>query len=191
MIGINPRKVNIKFTVLILLALVLTACSSAPKTWLINPKPTPGQIKTRQAALIIEQLRQDPAVHFIQVGETIQIVISGDAIFYPCSANLKGWTPALNATAGLMRQLETTSAEVAAFSNDAACTPCCATGFAQSLSARQAQVVAEYLWSKGLDTRLLYPKGYGATQPFSADPQAWVNRRVEIRFQYVPYEVGR
>ena len=186
------NKAKIKFTVIIFLGLLLAACSSsAPQTWLVNPKPTPGQIKLKQAILIIQQLRQDPAVHFIQVGETIQIVIANDAIFFPCSANLKAWTPALNATAGLMRQLETTSAEVAAFNNDSACTPCCTPSFTQSLSARQAQVVSEYLWSKGLDTRILYPKGYGATQPLSANPQAWVNRRVEIRFQYIPYEVGR
>lgn len=184
-------RLKIKLTILLFWVLLLSACNGVTKTWLVNPTPTPGQIKMRQAGLIINQLRQDPAVHFIQEGETIQIIISGDAIFNPCSANLKSWTPALNATAGLMRQLETTSAEVAAFSDAAQCSPCCATNFDQSLTSRQAQVVSEYLWSKGLDARILYPKGYGSSQPLSVDPKAWVNRRVEIRFQYVPYEVGR
>lgn len=176
------ERFTIKSWALILCLLLLSACSSAPKVWLIDPKPKPMQIKLRQASLIINQLRMDPAVHFIQVGETIQIIVASDAIFNPCSANLKAWTPALNAIAGLMRQLETTSAEVAAFANAAPCSPM---NINQALSDRQAQVVGEYLWSKGLDTRILYPKGYGATQPLSANRQAWVNRRIEIRFQYV------
>lgn len=174
------------FCLMVVAALLLSACEPATKLYVISPTPDTGAIKMARASVLIAYLKRDPTVQYLQTGETIRIILCSDAIFNPHSANLR-WTASLDMVARLMIMLETTSVEVAGYTNAEPRW----LNLNEALSRRQAQVVAEYLWDRGLDARLVYSKGYGARVPLSANPQNAINRRIEIRFQYIPYEIGR
>ncbi len=175
-----------RFSLILLGILLLSACSREKVIrFYITPTPVPEQIKQEQAPGLMEQLRQQ-GVGVIQVGETMRIVLTSDQIFNPHSANLSARAKVLDTVACLMLLLQTTSAEVGGHTNAGS-----SYRVDQALSEQQAQVVADYLWTKGLDTRLMYTKGYGASHPLSANSSSPVNRRVEIRFEYIPWEVGR
>lgn len=170
---------------LLLMLLLLTSCSHSPRAYIWSPAPTTGQIKMAQASVIISEIKRDRAVEYIQIGETVRIIVCSDALFNPGSANFKE-TASLDRIARLMLMLETTSAEVAGYTNEKGICP-----LNRALSKEQAEVVAEYLWSRGLDARILFAKGYGGAYPLSGLREAAINRRIEIRFQYIPYEIGR
>lgn len=183
------ERFRFKWCSMVLTALLLTACMGGHhiQPYLLSPAPTNGQIKLAQASLIINELKHDPAVEYTQVGETVRIIVFSDALFNPRSANIRDCAT-LDRIAKLMLMLETMTAEVGAYTNSE---QICNLGLNMALSKRQADVVAEYLWAKGLDTRIMVPRGYGDSQPLSRFVGDAINRRIEIKFQYIPYEIGR
>ena len=57
-----------------------------------------------------------------------------------------------------------------------------------ALSRAQAQVIANYLWQRGIDTRLMYVVGYGNQAPIASNSTCEgpsMNRRVEITFRRI------
>lgn len=181
--GYNDMK---RFCLILLGILLLSACTREKVIrFYITPTPVPEQIKQEQAPGLMEQLRQQ-GIGVIQEGDTMRIILPSDQIFNPHSANLSARAKVLDTVACLMLLLQTTSAEVAGYTNAGS-----SHRVNQALSEKQAHVVEDYIWTKGVDVRVLYTKGYGASQPLSANSSSPVNRRVEIRFQYIPWEVGR
>ena len=55
---------------------------------------------------------------------------------------------------------------------------------ARALTEKQAQKILNYLQKSGVDTRLIYAKGYGNLYPVTLDKaKGYFNRRIEIKFQ--------
>ncbi len=176
-----------RFLIILLAALlVLSACSRQKSyVFVVNPSQDPEAIKQAKAPYLMQILERQ-GVQVVKVGDTLRIILPSDLIFNPHSANFSGGSRVLNTVSALMLLLRTTSAEVTGYTN-ANPSP----RVDQALSLRQAQVVANYLWDKGIDSRILYAEGAGARMPLSRSPADSSNRRVEIRFQYLHYGVGR
>ena len=124
----------------------------------------------------------------IRVGETVRVIIPSDRLFEPGTANLNESGYLAN-TAHFISTLNTISIKVSAYSDTA--NKVGAPGERKvALTSKQAEVVQSYLWSKGIDSRFIYAKGYGAK-----DAVAWngttlgrsFNRRVEISFNFYPF----
>ncbi len=134
----------------------------------------------------------------ILVGQTVRIILPDNIILNPCSANLiavsdhvvcDSCSPKLNSRydvlldniAQLMRELEAISVQIAGYTN-------CKTSYTlnKALSKRQAEVLGEYLFERGLDARLVHTVGYATQDPLVANVHSVANRRAEISFQYLP-----
>ncbi|HVV69308.1 MAG TPA: OmpA family protein [Gammaproteobacteria bacterium] len=175
-----------RFFIILLMGLILlTACSQQKSyVFVVNPSRDPEATKQLKAPALIKSLNRQ-GVQVVQIGDTLRIILPSDMIFNPRSANFSSGSRVLDNVAYLMLMLRTTQAEVAGFTN---AMPAQA---ARALSLRQAQVVANYLWERGIDSRILYAVGYGTSEPMSSVPVDPANRRVEIRFQFLHYGVGR
>lgn len=165
----------------------LEGCAAKP-LWL---PPTPYQLAQQLAAekqalihSLIHEL-QEGGGQVVVVGETIEIILPSDELFNPGSTNFSiYYYSLLGCVVQLMRLYETIQAEVAGYTDDE--------GFPArntALSRTQAQIVANYLWSQGVDTRFMYSRGYNGKEPI-ANNETWQgrydNRRIEIYFRYIP-----
>jgi len=172
-------KWKFKFLFLSVLALpFLLGCVSELK------QESPEVARSKQIIHLSRQLESSGA-RVIQTGQTMRVIFSSDNLFNPRSANLSLFAPGpLDNLSQLMSILETTSVEVSAYTD---VEPSRMQNVA--LSTGQAEAVADYLWSKGVDARLLYSVGYDSRGQFDGLPGALArnpNRRVEIQFQYLP-----
>lgn len=158
--------------------LLLSACAAKQQ-----PVGDPEYRRSVKVAAI-ERSLENKGVNVIHVGQTVRLTILSDALFNPRSANFNSRAAGiLNTVAQLMLILQSTSAQVAGYTN---------TEYSEqinrALSARQAQVIVDYLWSRGVDSRLLYAVGKGSQSPLTSSSRAGegINRRIEIQFQYLP-----
>lgn len=151
-----------------------------------KPKATKTTAELRQG--YINQLRA-AGVRVIVLGETVRLVLPNDRLFNADSANLQSdRSRVLNATARLIRSYDTTDVRVVSYSDNRFLSGAPAKR-KQALTARQAQVVASYLWSKGIDTRLLYAVGAAQRNAIATNTTARgrdLNRRIEISFHFYP-----
>lgn len=142
------------------------------------PEQTPEQAQAAQVSQCVHQF-SGFGVGFFQVGQTVRIVIPSDSIFVRGSANFNTASASrvLDGAACIMRALENTFVEVAVYTAEPG-----SSQLNQALSQTQANVVAEYLWVKAVDVRVLRPVGYGIDESSGLR----LKRRVEIRFRYEP-----
>ncbi|ACJ20971.1 OmpA family protein [Coxiella burnetii] len=181
----------VSYGLLLALGMSLSACSSyttvssAPVYTIPAPKPSLAKIR----AHYIHRLQAD-GVQVIKLGETMRFVLLSDCLFKPDSANLRSdYRPTLKALARLMKTYDKVNVQVAAYTDN--------NGHIerqQALTTRQAQVVASFLWSRGINARLAYAVGYNRKNPVDYNGSShgrFNNRRVEISFrfypEYVPY----
>ena len=173
------KNANFIFKGVFSLFVLLAGCHSVPK------QEDPEVIRSAQI-IKLSQTLQASGARVIQTGQTLKIILPSDRLFAPHSANfVRASSAMLNTVYRMMAILETTSAQVAGYSDaepDALRN--------KALSIRQAELVADYLWAKGLDARLLYAVGYGSQGGASAGPPKSLgenaNYRIEISFQYLP-----
>jgi intracellular multiplication protein IcmN len=167
-----------RFFLVVWLAL-LASCAS-------SPTPDDPEIARSSKMAQLSQQLEKLGIRVIQAGQTMRVMLPSDKLFNPHSANFtRAATPMLNTLAQLMATLETTSVEVAGFTD---VEPSAMQN--NALSTRQAQLVADYLWSRGVDARLLYAVGYGSSHLTSPGlPGGFknsANRRIEVKFEYLP-----
>lgn len=159
---------------LVITLIFISACmSSAHRAHMTSQSADPA-IRTSALAM---KLRQQ-GVQVIAVGDTIAIIMPSDALFKGVSANLDhGSFHRLNLVADFLRGYSKVFVEVAGYTDNLE---------RPYLSSRQAASVAKYLWSKGIDSRMLYAVGYGSDYPIDQNSVSGnaKNRRIEIRFQY-------
>lgn len=165
-------------------SLALIGCAGhSAKPW-VQPALADKPSVEDWRAYYVSQLRRNGA-QVIHVGEEIRIVLRDDYLFNPDSANLRqNANPVLNWTAALIKTYTTVSIQVAGYSDNQN-----ARAIAVALTTRQAQVVADSLWDKGIDTRLLSTVGYDERMRVDwngYEPGRSFNRRVEICFRYYP-----
>ena len=134
-------------------------------------------------------------VRVIEVGETVSIVIPSDPLFQGRSANLDHSSfYRLNLVADYLRLYSKTFVEVAGYTDNSGYANCVGGEYDAEaakrdhlLTSQQAAQVAHYLWSKGIDSRMLNALGYGSEHPISnnnSPDNSAKNRRIEIHFQY-------
>lgn len=145
-------------------------------------KLNPEVARSMEIARLSADLEKSGA-RVVQVGETIRIILSSDWLFNPASANFSpSSSRALNDLAQLMLITETTSVEVNGYTDIKQNTL-----QNKALATGQAEAVLDYLGSRGVDARVIYARGYSVrSNPQSGQFASGANRRVEIRFQYLP-----
>lgn len=184
----NMRKGFVKLAVVALGGVLLAGCDKNTITTIhehvySSPK-MPAPTSSEQHAKYMAALR-DEGVQVIQLGETIRLVMLSDEVFAPNSANIvPAYRPVLTDVARLMATYDITSVKVAAYSDKQS-----PKNLQTALTTQQAQAVSKFLWSRGVDTRLMYAKGYAGSKPVDSAASASGrnnNRRVEISFQFYP-----
>lgn len=126
------------------------------------------------------------AVQVNRVGEDMQIIISSDRLFRPLSANFnEEYLQVLKAVGLLLQCYNKVDVRIEGY------TDCCGCDHRnEMLSLTQAKKVAKYLWEHGVDSRLLYTKGYGMLNPIANSDTYYGrarNRRIEIIFRDHPH----
>ena len=176
----------IKQVVLLVLAsavFALSACASK-----VHYKAAPPTTLAEIRNAYIHCLQNDD-VQVIQLGETMRFVLLSDEVFRPDSANvIAHYRPTLRTLARLMRTYDKVNVKVAAYTDNVG-----SIDRQQALTTRQAQVIASFLWSRGIDARLEYAEGYNRRNPVD-DNNLGVgrqnNRRVEISFRFYPEQTA-
>ncbi len=115
----------------------------------------------------------------IILGDQVRIILPSAMLFNSMTSDLNASAyPTLDKVAELLRSLDKVSVKVSAYTN--------ATGPArvnQEISQAQADSVARYLWSEGVNARLMSAVGYGGTHLVRQNSYDWnenENYRVEI-----------
>lgn len=122
---------------------------------------------------------QKRGVQVIQVGDDIRLVLPTDHFFVPHSAQLdpNGYST-LNLTATFLKRFEKISIKVAGYTDNLG-----SSKRNKALSREQAEHIMIYLWSCGIDTRLIFAVGYGESRPITSNQTKEgraKNRRIEI-----------
>lgn len=121
-------------------------------------------------------------VQVVRVGEDVRLIIPSDHVFKPYSANLRReYLPVLQAISILLSCYEEEEVKIAGYTDCFGC-------FERNvmLSTLQAEKVEKFLWRAGVDSRLLYTKGYGPLYPIANYKHYYGrarNRRIEITFR--------
>lgn len=181
--NIKEKTQAVGFLLTLCCSLTLAGCAGH-SAHVASPASAPMATVEDKRAYYISQLTRNGA-QVIHVGEEIRIILRDDYLFNPDSANLRGnANPVLTWAASLIKTYTTVSIQVAGYLDDQS-----QVAYSQALSTRQAQVIADSLWDKGIDTRLLYVVGKNQAAPVdwngSFSGQSF-NRRVEISFRYYP-----
>ena len=167
------------FCVLMVTMLLLASCA---KTIYYRRALSPSVDALRHAYM--DELHDD-GVQVIKLGETFRFVLFSDDLFNTDSANFQqDYRPVLKTLAALMGTYDKVNVKVAAYTDNEG-----SVKRQQALTTRQAQVVASFLWSQGVDARLEYAMGYNRQNPVDWNGGAkerFYNRRVEISFRYYP-----
>lgn len=134
---------------------------------------------------LIAKLHND-GVQLERMGDKVLIILPSDKFFYGRSTRLNpAFHPVLTNVITFINCYEKMEMQIAAY------TDCCGCREENlGLTQTQATNLAAYLWSHGLDARLVYPVGYGDVCPIGTDKQ---NRRIEITLTHLPpgvYEEG-
>ncbi len=172
-----------KGMVMLVVALGLAGCAKKAVVVFVPPpqKPTLEQVRT----ILINKLGYYGGVQVIRLGQDVRIVVRSDYLFKPDSANIRdSYRQAMSAVARLIKTYSKMSVKVSAYTDNQG-----KETFQQALSTRQAQVVANFLWQHGIDSRLLYAVGYNHLNPVGWNGHKLgrsFNRRVEISFRYYP-----
>lgn len=181
---VNKNKKIVLATVLFSAFGLLAGCASKPK---VHYTPAKKQTIKQLRHGYIQSLR-DNGVRVIKVGQTIHLIFPSDQMFHYNSANiLASYRPVLSTAASLMHTYDKVSVQVAAFSDTKP------RAFGPSnrkkvLTTRQAQVVSNFLWSRGINARLIYAVGKGSKHPVARNNSylSSVNNRVEVTFRFYP-----
>jgi intracellular multiplication protein IcmN len=121
-------------------------------------------------------------IKVITVGQDYLISIPATALFEEQTPHLK-WASygVLNGTASLLKQFRKVAINVTSYSSQYV-----SPHREQALTLARSRVVAEYLWSQGVDSRLIFTQGLGSDKPIMRYAQGGdksSNARVEITFR--------
>lgn len=121
-------------------------------------------------------------IKVVTLGENYLISVRSAMLFPDQSPRLlwAAYQP-LNEIVGFIKEFRKVGIHVTAF-----CSPYRSTRREDALTLARARVVADYLWSQGIDSRLIIAKGEGSRRPFVASTQGGdksANSRIEITFR--------
>lgn len=160
-------------------ALGLNACATDNAFSSMKLQPTAPKDNAQKQKLY-RYLLAEKGIDIMSIGETRTIVIATDPLFIGNSANLNNqYAYNLKIVARLINSYDTTSVAVTAYTDKSG-------DVSRALTEKQAQKIVVYLKKNGVDTRLIYAKGYGNLYPVSIGKNTALNRRIEIKFQFHP-----
>ncbi|MFU8797663.1 MAG: OmpA family protein [Gammaproteobacteria bacterium] len=141
-----------------------------------------GSRLDKQKTLVSELQGYD--IRFFEVGNQITVVLPADRFFKKNSSAVNTYAYAqLRKVIKLLNQYQKVGVKVSGYTDNQG-----PIERNKALSTQRAQTVAHYLWSQGIDARLLYAVGYGASH-FVASNSTSVgraaNRRIEITLEQV------
>jgi outer membrane protein OmpA-like peptidoglycan-associated protein len=141
-----------------------------------------GDLLDKQRTLVSDL--QSYGIRFFEVGDQITIVLPSDKFFQGNSSTVNTYSYALlRKVVTLLNKYKTVSIKVSAYTDDQG-----SMDRNKALTTQRAQTIVHYLWSQGIDTRILYGVGYGSSH-FVANNQTvagrTANRRIEITLEQV------
>jgi outer membrane protein OmpA-like peptidoglycan-associated protein len=127
---------------------------------------------------------QTYGIRFFEVGDQITVVLPADKFFQPNSSATNTYSYAvLRKVVRLLNHYQKISIKVSGYTDNQG-----SIERNRALSTQRAQTIAHYLWAEGIDTRLLYAVGYGASHFVASNQTAEgraANRRIEITLEQV------
>lgn len=167
---------SILITVMMLVTILIAGCCNATGNNPCNYRPVPPPNPVT--------LLQSRGVQIIKTGETYNLVLPSDRLFYQDSANFSPQAKGiLVPLVQYLSRFETTTIKVAGYT-DSNFSP----ARSKALTERQTQRVVAYLTAKKVDARIIYGVGYGESFPVANNVTAKgraLNRRIEVRFRKV------
>jgi intracellular multiplication protein IcmN len=128
---------------------------------------------------------ENRGVKVIALGDQIMLVLPSVLVFNEMTSNIRFHAySTLDLVAQFINHYPTMSVNVAAYTS-ASIAPEKVT---LALTQQQAAAIVKYLWTKGVDTRLLSAAGYGGEKLITANTTNWNsdNFRVEITLEKLP-----
>jgi intracellular multiplication protein IcmN len=183
---IDNRLGNLSKQFIFIVFVFLSACQSAPTPSIIRDEAIlPQQVALGDSEIImLEKRLTERGVQIVSVGQDYLLSISVLALFGDQSPQLT-WASydELNEIACYLRQFRKVGVEITGYASHYV-----STKREHALSAARAEAVANYLWSQGIDTRLLFSQGVGDDKPIVMAPRARSgdkspNARIEITFR--------
>jgi len=169
---------------LIVALMCLTACqSNLPPNIIQEESRLPEQVALGDADIIfLEKRLTQQGVQITSVGQDYLLSVPASSLFGDQSPRLTGESyNELNEIACYLRQFRTVGVNIAAFTSHYV-----SPEREHALSLARARTVANYLWSQGVDSRLLFTQGMGSDKPIvttSREGDKSPNARVEITFR--------
>ncbi|TAL63499.1 MAG: protein LphA [Legionella sp.] len=121
-------------------------------------------------------------IKVVTMGQDYMISIPASALFAEQTAHLKwGSYGLLNDIAFFMKQFRKVAVNINSYSSKYI-----SVQRERSLTTARSRVVGEYLWSQGIDSRLVFTQGLGSDKPITSYRQGGdksPNARVEITFR--------
>lgn len=164
----------------LLVSTILASCSTDYDQEAPAMPPVVAPNTDAEKLTLYQYLLKEQGVDIVNVGETRTIVIDSGRLFISDSANLNAdYARYLKIVAQLINKYDTTSISVSAYSSQSG-------DVARALTEKQAQQVMAFLKKEGVETRLLYAKGYGNLYPvaMTGGKNSRQNNRIEIKFQF-------
>ena len=162
----------------------LTACQpNLPPSIVQNEPQLPQQVALGDAEIIaLEQRLTQQGIQITSIGQDYLLSVPARSLFGDQSPRLTRESyKQLNDIACYLRQFRTVGLNVAAFTSRYV-----SPKREHALSLARAHTVANYLWSQGIESRLLFTQGMGSDKPIvttSRQGDKSPNARVEITFR--------
>lgn len=162
----------------------LSACQSNRPPSIMQDEPQlPQQVALGDAKIIaLEQRLTQQGVQITSIGQDYLLSVPAHSLFGEQSPRLTRESyQQLNDIACYLRQFRTVGMNVAAFTSHYI-----SSKREHALSLARAQNVANYLWSQGIESRLLFTQGMGSDKPITTTSHAndkSPNSRIEITFR--------
>lgn len=175
---------NISRMIAFFALLQLSACGGGHYTQEYEAPQLPCKLRGACDATVIKYLKKinSRGVRVITVGQDYLISIPAALLFDTQTPHLK-WASysLLNDVAVLLKQFRKTAITVNSYSSKYT-----SVQRERALTLARSRVVGEYLWSQGVDSRLIFTHGLGSEKPIMRYTQGGdmsMNARVEITFR--------
>jgi len=171
-----------KFSLGMVLCMAMLLGGCAPRV--VYPPPTKYCDLLKLQVRLANKLRAE-GTQVIQIGEETTLILPADKFFYPRSNNMRpGYQPHLNTIIRFINTYPTTDVQVTGYTDNIG-------DYTRNmaLSRAQAQAIVNYLWSHGLNTRMISASGKGCHDDIANNNTRHgnaLNRRIEIYFRLPP-----
>jgi outer membrane protein OmpA-like peptidoglycan-associated protein len=162
------------------ISMVLVGCAHPPP-----PPPETPYCQLLKTQIKLANHLQAQGIKVIQVGEETTLILSTDQFFYAFSNHMRQDAEAkLNHIVHFINTYPTVDVQVTGYTDNVG-------NYTRNLalSRAQAQAVVDYLWSRGLNSRMISASGKGCHEDIADNSRASgraQNRRIEIYFRLPP-----